>query len=313
MRTDVKVGLVCAFAIVLGVIIFFVVRGKQPVAARAEMNTSHSTTNSDLRPASAGTPSNPTVSSDPILPDHTLAGNPIGGGVIAPPGSGAPAAPAATSSAPSMLTTTGTPGTPSGPGTTGITSTPLATSTPTGVPTPTSTSTTPTGPTMVFGSGTLSTPTSSSLSAPLSSTGATTYKIQKGDMLIAIAKKNNISLKALQIANPGVDASRLKVGDVIKIPAATATATPGTPSHSTTPTVATSRPSSTTSLTSAHPTTPTSLKPGSVYVIKKGDTLLSISKAAYGNASGTTKIFRANRSALDDPDVMPVGASIKIP
>lgn len=323
MRTDVKVGLICAFAIVLSVIIFFVVRGKpQPVAARAETNTNSSrvTSNSDLRPATAGTPSNPTVSSDLILPDHTLAGSPIGGGMIAPPGAGAtpPATPAVTTSTPSMTTTPASSGTPGTPGMGATPTTPTITSTPTTVvPTSTlSTTSTPSTPTMVLGMG----PTLPTTSSPTSTTGATTYKIQKGDMLAVIAKNNKVTVKALEIANPSVDPNRLKIGDVLKIPAPTAAATTvtpgaGTPTRATTstPAVATGRPSSTTSLTSAHPATPTTLRPGSVYVIKKGDTLASISKAAYGSSSGTQKIFRANRSELDDPDVMPIGASIKIP
>ena len=61
--------------------------------------------------------------------------------------------------------------------------------------------------------------------------------------------------------------------------------------------------------------TPTvvTIKPGSTYTVKKGDTLATIARAAYGSTTGWQKIFRANRDALNDPDVTPVGATIKIP
>ncbi|MDB6058348.1 MAG: Peptidoglycan-binding LysM, partial [Verrucomicrobiales bacterium] len=42
---------------------------------------------------------------------------------------------------------------------------------------------------------------------PIAATGAThEYAIQKGDMLASIAKKNGVTLKALQDANPGLNA-----------------------------------------------------------------------------------------------------------
>lgn len=42
------------------------------------------------------------------------------------------------------------------------------------------------------------------------------YIVQKGDSLYAIAKKNGLSLKALQDLNPGVSAS-LKIGQKLKV------------------------------------------------------------------------------------------------
>jgi|SRR4051812_11648589 len=48
------------------------------------------------------------------------------------------------------------------------------------------------------------------------------HTIVKGDTLGAVAKKYHVTLKALQDANPGVVASKLKVGQKVKIPAPTA-------------------------------------------------------------------------------------------
>ncbi|KAL8897596.1 MAG: hypothetical protein Q9207_007131, partial [Kuettlingeria erythrocarpa] len=44
------------------------------------------------------------------------------------------------------------------------------------------------------------------------------YTIQSGDTFFAIAKKLGLSVDAIKAANPGVDPSSLKVGQVIKLP-----------------------------------------------------------------------------------------------
>ncbi|KAI4170988.1 MAG: hypothetical protein LQ346_008793 [Caloplaca aetnensis] len=48
--------------------------------------------------------------------------------------------------------------------------------------------------------------------------GGGSYTIQSGDTFWAIAKKLGLSVDALKAANPGVDPSSLKVGQVIKLP-----------------------------------------------------------------------------------------------
>jgi LysM repeat protein len=45
-----------------------------------------------------------------------------------------------------------------------------------------------------------------------------TYAIAAGDNLSIVAKKFGVSLSALEAANPGVDSSKLKIGQVITIP-----------------------------------------------------------------------------------------------
>ncbi len=62
----------------------------------------------------------------------------------------------------------------------------------------------------------------SAIAAPMSEGGD--YRIAKGDTLAVVAKKNGVSLKALEAANPGVDSRKLKIGQTIKIPAGGKTA-----------------------------------------------------------------------------------------
>lgn len=49
--------------------------------------------------------------------------------------------------------------------------------------------------------------------------GAGEYAVKKGDFGTTIAKANGVSLSALTAANPGVNFSKLKIGQILKIPA----------------------------------------------------------------------------------------------
>ena len=55
------------------------------------------------------------------------------------------------------------------------------------------------------------------------------YIIQKGDTYSTIAPKFNVTVKALQTANPTVDPAKLQIGKKIVIPAPVAAASPGAP------------------------------------------------------------------------------------
>ena len=44
------------------------------------------------------------------------------------------------------------------------------------------------------------------------------YTIQSGDNFSSVAKKNGVTLSALEAANPGVDSTKLKVGQKINLP-----------------------------------------------------------------------------------------------
>ena len=300
MRTDVKVGLVCAFAIVLCVIIYFVARSNRPATTRADTAARNGTPHVVTPPAVSPSPG---MTSDPTLPGRTVAvtppGGSFGGPLIAPPGGGASATPTTPTTpgmgptTPTLATTPLTPTTytPGGPTLAGPVSPGAAPLIP-GVPTTPSTQ-----PTLVFSTP----PVAPGLA--ITSGGATTYKIQRGDMLGPIAKKFGVTVKAIEEANPGIDSARLKIDAVIKIPAAVRAPTA---IASTRPVTPTTRPAAVTPLA-------TTIKPGTTYEIKKGDTLTKIARAAYGATGSWKKIFQANKAALSDPDVVPVGTQIVIP
>ena len=122
-------------------------------------------------------------------------------------------------------------------------------------------------------------------------------------MLGPIAKRFNVSVKAIEAANPGIDPNRLKVDHAITIPASTATPA----------TAPATRPGIVPSTPSLPAPVATTAKPGASYKVKKGDTLVTISRIAYGNDKNWQRIFQANHSAIPDPNVVPVGLVIKIP
>jgi LysM repeat protein len=90
------------------------------------------------------------------------------------------------------------------------------------------------------------------------------YVIVSGDLLSTIAKRNGVSLKALQDANPGLDPKKLKIGYKLQIPAGAATS----------PIVAS--PSATTEKADA---TATATGDSTVYTVKSGDVLMRIARS----------------------------------
>jgi LysM repeat protein len=90
--------------------------------------------------------------------------------------------------------------------------------------------------------------------------GGRQYVVVKGDSFYKIARANGTSMKALVDANPGVDSAKLKVGQVLQLPAGAEPATAksaGAPAHANTKVSASS----------------------SRYVVKTGDTLDRIARA----------------------------------
>jgi LysM repeat protein len=123
--------------------------------------------------------------------------------------------------------------------------------------------------------------------APAPEAAGTEYVVVKGDSFAKIAKKNGVSVKAIEAANPGVAPTKLKVGQKLSIPAtsgsAAAPATAGAQA-------------STGSSTGEE-----------AYTVKSGDTLTKIAKA-----HGTTvKAIRAENSLTTDH--IKVGQKLKIP
>jgi LysM repeat protein len=113
---------------------------------------------------------------------------------------------------------------------------------------------------------------------------ATDYTIVQGDNFSALAKKFGVSVKAISDANPGVDSTKLKIGQKIHIPAptpATAATAPGTAA-----------------VTSSGE---------QVYTVKSGDTLIKIA-AQFGTS---VKALRSVNSLKTDS--IKVGQKLKIP
>ena len=114
-------------------------------------------------------------------------------------------------------------------------------------------------------------------------TAGTEYVVVKGDILATIAKKNGVTLKALEAANPGVVPTKLKVGQKLQIPAPTAS--------SVVPVAAT-----------------TGVDTGAeTYTVKSGDTLSKIAKS-----HGTTVKAIQSENNLTTTAIK-VGQKLKIP
>jgi LysM repeat protein len=120
--------------------------------------------------------------------------------------------------------------------------------------------------------------------------GATEYTVAKGDYLEKIAKNFHVSVKAITDANPGIQPTKLQIGQKIHIPAPTTAAAPAAPAV---PGV-------------AAPET-ASVGGEQVYTVKSGDTLTKIA----GQFSTTVKALRAANGLKTDS--IKVGQKLKIP
>jgi LysM repeat protein len=96
------------------------------------------------------------------------------------------------------------------------------------------------------------------------SQGLVEYKVQRGDYFFSIARKFDITAADIARANPGVDSTRLQIGQVLKIPAASSSP-PDAPSPGVTPGAGTG-----------------------LYTVKKGDTLTRIARQ-YGTTVSALK------------------------
>jgi LysM repeat protein len=128
----------------------------------------------------------------------------------------------------------------------------------------------------------------SAITAPSAAASGVTheYTIAKGDMLGSIAKKNGVTLKALQDANPGLNAMRLQIGQKIQIPAA----------------------SSAVASTASGSSDTASVGDGSTYTVRSGDRLEKIAKS-----HGTTVKALASLNGLKSVNSLKVGQKLKMP
>lgn len=119
--------------------------------------------------------------------------------------------------------------------------------------------------------------------------------MKEGDSLASIWRDLTGSERGweqLQQANPGLDPSRLKIGQVLKVPdwkSAAGASKPASP---------VSAPTATT---------------GS-YTVQSGDTLSTIAAKVYGESKLWKRIYDANKDAIgSDPGALKVGQSLRIP
>ncbi len=121
---------------------------------------------------------------------------------------------------------------------------------------------------------------------PLISGTATDYTIEAGDTFASIHKKFNVSVKAIESANPDVVPTKLKVGAKLHIPA---------------PTMAAASPAGT--------TVASAVADDSTYTVKSGDNLSKIA-----TTHGTTiKAIRALNPTVATTDRIKVGDKLKMP
>lgn len=120
---------------------------------------------------------------------------------------------------------------------------------------------------------------------PAAQAGGADYVVVKGDSLAKIAKKNGVTLKALQAANPSVVPTKLKIGQKLTIPAGGKAS-----AESAAPSVAAGGDTGTAS-----------------YTVKSGDTLTKIAKA-----HGTTVKAIEAANGLSTTKIK-VGQKLKIP
>jgi LysM repeat protein len=95
---------------------------------------------------------------------------------------------------------------------------------------------------------------------PAATTGGSVYVIAAHDTPASIAKKNGVSLKALEDANPGIDPKKLQIGHKLQIPAGATVAS-----------TETAKPGADAAATASGDST--------IYVVKSGDGLAKIAKA----------------------------------
>ena len=122
---------------------------------------------------------------------------------------------------------------------------------------------------------------------PVLPSGATEYTIVKGDYLDKLAKDFHTSVKAILEANPGIEPTKLKIGQKIHIPA------PGTPAAPT--------------ATSATPVAAPSAVAEQTYTVRSGDNLTKIA----GRFGISVKALRAANGLKTDS--IKVGQKLTIP
>lgn len=124
-----------------------------------------------------------------------------------------------------------------------------------------------------------------------------TYTVRKDDTLWSIAAQHvagsaSVKAKLAQVLalNPGLDAERMAVGQVLTLPGQ-AVAAPAV----------------------APPAKLSSDGASRLYTVSSGDTLSSIAKAHLGNEGRWTELFQLNEDRLSSPSKLYVGQTLRLP
>jgi len=132
-------------------------------------------------------------------------------------------------------------------------------------------------------------PTTPSVVPIPAATGGSVYVIAAGDTPSTIAKKNGVTVKALEEANPGIDAKKLQIGHKLQIPASVAGATPAAPKAG------------------AESATAAASGDASIYIVKTGDNLAKIAKAHGTTVKALEALNDMKTSAIQ------AGKKLKVP
>ncbi len=138
----------------------------------------------------------------------------------------------------------------------------------------------------------------------VSDTTGPTYTVRTGDTFEAIARRelgSSSQWVALAKANPTVDPLKLRVGDVLRLPAEA--------SEDLTPLAL---PADGTAMDPQTATLPPPPQPVT-YVVRSGDSLSTIAARFYADSSRWQAIFNANRDQLKDPHAVKIGMELRIP
>lgn len=164
------------------------------------------------------------------------------------------------------------------------------------------------------------------------------YVVKAGDTLGAVATSLGVSVEELTRANPNVNPQSLRIGDELRVPRPTATATTGprgpatptgTPGRTATPTgTATRTPTGTATATAtpggratatatpgAGTRTPTATATpasgaGSTYTVESGDTACSIARTL---GVSLTALAQANNTSVDGLASLRIGQTLQVP
>jgi LysM repeat protein len=143
----------------------------------------------------------------------------------------------------------------------------------------------PTNPTGISSIPTTpATPTSPPVVPDVAAPATTEHTIVKGDSFSTLSTKYGVSVKAIQLANPNLNPTKLKIGDKVKIPAKT-----------------------TTMASTGNGLSPASTSDSGVYTVKSGDTL---SKIAATHKTTIKELQKLNGMTTTQ---IRVGQKLKVP